>query len=151
MGNAGNFTAALLLREVPFIHYPDITKSIENNLINLTKYLTNEISHDHIFVKLGIAMFIFSTTNCASYTNIGLDYLKNIKDILQIQDIYAEIAWRYLIYKYDYTQAVIYFINFIKSFLVINSTIIEIQQSKQHQRMVEILIEKINQQIMISR
>ncbi len=151
MKNAGSFTAALILREVPFIYYPDITESIENNLINLTKHLPNEIDHDIIFVKLGIAMFVFSTTNCTSYTNIDFDYLENIKDILQIQDMYAEIAWRYLLYKYDYTQAVLCFNNFIKSFLVINSTIIAIHQSEQHKRMVENLIEKINQQVTISR
>ncbi len=151
MENAGSLTVVLILREVPFFHYPDVTESIEDNLMNLTKYLPNEINRNITFVKLGLAMFIFSTPNCAIYTNIDLDYLKNIKDISRIQDMYAEIAWKYLLCKYDYKQAVKCFMNFIKSFLVINSAIIEIHQSQQYKHMIENFIEKINQQVVISK
>jgi hypothetical protein len=155
MENAGSFTVAFVLRQLPLFDYPDLTESIENHfqsvLMNFTKHLHNEINRDITFVKLGIAIFVFSTINCASHTNIGLDYLKNVKDILHIQDKYTEIAWRYLIYKYSYRQAVIFFTNFIKSLLVINSAIIEIHQSQQYKRMAENLIEKINQQVAVSR
>jgi hypothetical protein len=92
MENAGSFGSILVLHA----NYPDIRESIGNNfqriLINLRKYSHHQIDRDVTFVKLGIAMLVFSRTNCASYTNIGLDYLQNIKDILRIQDIYAEVT-----------------------------------------------------------
>ncbi len=154
MENAGSFTVAFILRELPLFDYPGVTEFTENHfqslLMTRTKHLPNEIDRDITFVKLAMAMFVFSTINCASHTNIGLDYLKNVKDILHIQDNYAEIAWRYLLYKYDHKQAVVCFNNFIKSLLVINSAIIEIHQSQQYKRMVENLIEKINQQVIVS-
>lgn len=137
MENAGHFTAVLVSCKIPFFNYSNLTESTENILNN----------RDIIFVKLGIIMFIFSTINCAEYNNIDLDYLKNIQNILRIQNMYAEIAWRYLPYKYDPSQAVMYFTNFIKSLLIIHSSIIEIHQSQQHKYMIQNLIQKINQRV----
>jgi hypothetical protein len=155
MENAGSFTVAFILRELPLFDYPGVTEFTENHfqslLMTRTKHLPNEIDRDITFVQLAMAMFVFSTTNYANHTKMGLDYLKNVKDILHIQDNYAEIAWRYLVYKYGHAQAVVCFNNFIKSLLVINSAIIEIHQSQQYKRMVENLIEKINQQVAVSR
>jgi hypothetical protein len=144
MENAGNITLALILREIPLFDYLDLTESI---LINITKHLSNEIARDITFIQLGIVMFIFSTTNHTNYSDNNFVYLKNIKDILRIQDLYAEITWKYLIYKYDHTQAVICFIYLIKSFLMINRAIIKIHQSEQYQQ----IIENLNQQVIIHR
>jgi hypothetical protein len=154
MENARSFAAVLVFRQAQLFDQPDISKSIEtiygSIVMNLTKRLLNEVDRDITFVKLGIAMFAFSTTNCASYTNVGLDYLKNIKDILRIQNMYAEVAWKYLLYKCNHTQAVICFTNFIKSLLLVNIAVIEIHQSQHHKRMVANLIEKIDQQVTIN-
>lgn len=137
MENAGSFTIALILREIPFFDYPD-----------LTKYLPNEIARDITFIQLGFAMFVFSITHCTGYSD---NVLTNMKDILRIQDLYVETTWKYLLYKYDYRQTVICFIYFTKSLLVINRTIINIHQSEQYKQIIENLIDKINQQIIINR
>jgi hypothetical protein len=155
MENAGCLGSILIIPELPFLDYPGVAQSFENNfesvLMDLNRRLRKEIDRDVTFIKLGIGMFVLSTMNCSSYTNSSLDYLQNIKDILRIQDIYGEVTWKYLLYKCDHQQAVICFANFIKSHLGINRAIIEIHQSEQHKRMVKNLIEKMDQHVTVSR
>ena len=148
MENAGSVTVALVLREIPLFDYLEMTESVS---INLTKYLPKEIACDVTFIQLSIAMFVFSIMNCTGYSDNGLEQLTSRQDIFRIQGLYAEVTWKYLLYKYDHTQAVICFISFVKSLLFINHVIIEIHQSEQHKRMIGNLIEKINQQVVLNR
>jgi hypothetical protein len=154
MENAGSFGAVLVLRQTKLFDHPGITESVEtvygSTVSNLTLRLLDEVDRDITFVKLGIAMFAFSTNNCASYTNVGLGYLKNIKDILRIQDMYAEVAWKYLLYRYDHQQAVKCFINFIQCLFIVNTAIIATHEELNHKRMFENLIEKIDQQVTVT-
>ncbi len=149
MENAGSFGSILVLRESQLFNHSDIVKSIEtiygSIVLNHTKRLLDQVDRDITFVKLGISMFVFSTMNCANYTNIGLKNFQNIKDILRIQDIYAEVTWKYLLYKYDHRQSVKCFINFIRCLLIVNKAIIEVHQAEHYKRMVENLIEKMDQ------
>ena len=154
MESAGSFGSVLIFRELRFFDQPGVLESIETLYgtiaKNLTTRLLHEVDRDITFVKLGIAMFAFSTTNCSSYTTMGLNHLTNIKEILRIQNMYVEIAWKYLVYKYSYAQAVKCFINFIRCFLMVNSITVETHQEEDHERMVENLIEKISRQVTIN-
>jgi hypothetical protein len=149
MENAGSLGAILVLRRVPFCDNPGFVKTVEDIygsvVMNLTKRLIDNVDPDIIFVKLGIAMFAFSTTNCASYPNVGLDHLRNIKNILRIQNRYAEVAWKYLLYRYDYEQAVKCFVNFIRCLLIVINVIVETEQAQQHRHMIKDIVEKTDQ------
>jgi hypothetical protein len=138
MKNAGCFTIALIVREIPLFDYSDLTESI------LIKHLPTEIAHDRTFIQLGVVMFFFSSINHTDYSDTDYDY---IKDILRIQNFYAEITWKYLVYKYDHTKTVICFIHLIKSFVIINQAISKIHEIEQYKQMIDNLIEKINSQI----
>jgi hypothetical protein len=155
MESAGSFGSVLIFRELRFFDQPGVLESIEalygTTTKNLSTRLLDEVDRDITFVKLGIAMFAFSTTNCSSYTTIGFDHLTNIKDILHIQNMYAEVTWKYLLYKYNYAQTVIFFTNLIKTHLLINVAINEARQSEHHKLIMENLIEKINQHVIINK
>ena len=155
MENAGTCGSILVYREVQLSDQPDMPQSIETIygtiVKNLSKYLLDEVDRDMTFVKLGLAMFAFSTTNYSCYSTIGFDQLTNIKDILRIQNMYAEVTWKYLLYKYNYAQTVIFFTNFIKTQLLINVAINEVRQSEHHKLIMGNLTEKINQHVTINK
>lgn len=65
-------------------------------------------------VKLFISMMIFSTTDCTYYLHKNIYKFENIHLIQEIQDRYIQIAWKYLLYRYDLERAVKCFSNFIR-------------------------------------
>ncbi|CAF3964605.1 unnamed protein product, partial [Rotaria sp. Silwood1] len=71
------------------------------------KCLAKIIQFDIIVMKLFLAIVSFSTINYTTYSNIPPINVLNIKQVLDIQDKYIELLWRYLLYKYNYAQAVL--------------------------------------------
>ncbi|CAF1367883.1 unnamed protein product [Rotaria sordida] len=63
-----------------------------------------------VLAKLSISMFAFSEDSCSYYSNISSHYTNSIT-ILQIQNKYAELTWKYLLYKYGLHDAVNRFLN----------------------------------------
>ncbi len=76
------------------------------------------IETDIILFKLLIALFTFSSNGRIFHTNIQMEY-ENFYQIFQIQNQYAELTWKYLIYKYGYHQAIHKFIRLIQWLLTI--------------------------------
>ncbi|CAF3128610.1 unnamed protein product [Rotaria sp. Silwood2] len=68
------------------------------------------IDPDVVLVKLSISLFAFSENTCCYYSNT-LNNLTNSIDILKIQNKYAEVTWKYLLYKYGHYEAVKRFLN----------------------------------------
>jgi len=69
----------------------------------------DQLDSDGTLVKLMLALLAFSTFDYIYYTNIAPDNLLNMKEVLRIQNMYTELAWRYLLYKYDHKRAVMCF------------------------------------------
>jgi hypothetical protein len=70
------------------------------------------IDPDIILVKLALSLFAFSESTYSYFPNISPD-LTNPLIILAIQNKYAEITWKYLLYRYGHYQAVRRFLNII--------------------------------------
>ncbi|CAF5097774.1 unnamed protein product, partial [Rotaria sp. Silwood1] len=70
-------------------------------------------------MKLFLAILSFSTT----YTNTSTTTFSSTKQILDIQDRYIELTWKYLLYKYNSNQAVKYFSNLIRCVLAIHDAL----------------------------
>ena len=78
---------------------------------------------DHTFVKLALASLIFSRLGYGDNINQPPMILKDTKAVVRIQDAYIDLAWRYLLYKYDLRRAVSCFSNLIRSLLCLNAAI----------------------------
>ncbi|CAF5160813.1 unnamed protein product, partial [Rotaria sp. Silwood1] len=65
-----------------------------------------------------IPILSFSTFNSTTYSNISPMNLSNHQQLLDIQNKYIELTWRYLLYKYNFQQAVILFSDLIRCFFV---------------------------------
>jgi hypothetical protein len=74
---------------------------------------------DIILFKLSLALFAFSTNSRTFHRNVGLEYT-NLNQILEIQNKYAELTWKYLLYKYGYYQAIKRFLHIIEWFLAVS-------------------------------
>lgn len=77
----------------------------------MTKYISQRIHPDILVIKIFLSIVSFSTTSMTMYSHLSTTTttttnLSNIRQIVEIQNRYIEILWKYLIYKYDYQRAI---------------------------------------------
>lgn len=102
------------------------------NSTAFTQHIINQLDSDDTLIKLILVTFFFSTTNYTVYTTSNLTYLTDINAILSIQNLYIEIAWRYLLYRYGYYQTVMRFSNLIRCLLLVIHAIVDAHESQQY-------------------
>ncbi|CAF3464665.1 unnamed protein product, partial [Rotaria sp. Silwood2] len=122
-------SASLIIYKIQLMDYPiyyDVIEMLTHpSVISVAKRLADRFDFDGIIVKLFLAILSFSTTHYTVYSNNPPINLSNIKEILRIQDTYIELAWQYLLYKYDLKQAVTCLSNFIKCLFAIHEAVIK--------------------------
>lgn len=134
------------LRQHKLFDYPSFYKSAEiifrPESAALTQRVINQFDSDYTFIKLILAIISFSTINYTFYTDNNQVNLMNIKAILFIQDMYIELAWRYLLYRYNEHEAIRYFLNIIRCILLVNDAIVAAHRSEQFSQMIDTLLEQ---------
>jgi hypothetical protein len=110
------------------MYYDSIETIANSSVVPVAKRLATQLDFDVIIMKLLLAILSFSTINHTVYSNTSSINLSNIKQIIQIQDTYIELAWRYLLYKYNYEWAVKSFSLFIGVIFTIQEAISETQE-----------------------
>lgn len=134
------------------IHYHD--RSINHEL--LWKYLeqiygriildyrrisSKFVEPDMIVCKLAIPLFTLSTNARIFSRNIDGEY-RNIKQILSIQDKYAELIWKYLIRQYTYREAIKKYTRIIQWFLLLTTFMQDAYNVDRYVHDVESLVEQ---------
>ncbi|CAF1104012.1 unnamed protein product [Adineta ricciae] len=107
-------------------------------------HLIESFDSDATFVKLVLVIIAFSTTKYTVYPDWACNELTDSKRILQIHDSYLEIAWKYMVYKYTYQQAVLRFCHLLKCLLRVNRTIVEVDQIREYKNIIETVVEQTN-------
>jgi hypothetical protein len=97
---------------------------------------------DDTFVKLVLAILIFSTFDYTCYTNNVPDNLNNTKAVIRIHDMYVDLTWRYTIYKHGHERAVICFSNLIRCLFSFNNFLVEAVENKQYTDIIDSLIQR---------
>ncbi|CAF1092799.1 unnamed protein product [Adineta ricciae] len=97
---------------------------------------------DATFVKLILVITAFSTTKYTVYSGRACNELADSKSVLRIHDSYLEIAWKYMVYKYTYQQAVLRFCHLLRCLLRVNRTIVEVDQIREYKSIIEIVVEQ---------
>ena len=103
---------AFFLKSMEMVFQPTI--------ISFIKRINDQFDTDDTFIKIIFTILSFSTIQYTIYSNSSITNFSNIKQILDIQDTYIELAWRYLLYKYNHEYAVKSFNNFIRSIFTAN-------------------------------
>ncbi len=135
-----------IMRHTRLLDDPAFYKSAEfiygsTTVANITRAI-DQLNFDGTFFKLVLALLTFSTFDYINYTNKAPVNLINIKVVLCIQDMYTELAWRYLLYRYDHEQAVICFSNLIKCLFSLNNAIVGVSECKQYTDMIDSIVKK---------
>lgn len=107
-----------------------------------SKRVCKQIDSDIVFVKLALTILLFSTFDYTAYTNSAANCLHDVKAVLRIQDAYVELAWRYLLHKYDHRRAVLCFSDLIRCIFTSNDAVVEAGMREQYTRIVDVLVQQ---------
>jgi len=109
--------------------------------VDIHRWAMKFIDPDIVLIKLAISLFAFSE-NTYSYSSSISDNLTNPITILEIQNKYAELTWKYLLYKYGHYQAVKRFLNITIWLEAITIFMFHAQTLTQHVNDVNSLVEQ---------
>jgi hypothetical protein len=99
------------------------------------------IDSDIVLIKLAISLFAISEKTY-SYVPNSSTVLTNSISILHIQNKYAEITWKYLLYKYGHHQAVKRFLNLTSWLEAMTMFMFHVQTVMSHANHINTLVER---------
>ena len=94
-----------------------------------------------IICKISLALFVFPPNARIFHRNLRAEYT-NIKGILHIHNTYAEITWKYLIYRYGYDKSIKQYLHIIEWFLALTAFIQCAHHADIHVNDVDSLVEQ---------
>ena len=109
--------------------------------MDIHRWARKFIDPDIAVVKLGISLFAFSENTCSYDKNVSDQLTDSIK-ILEIQNKYAELTWKYLLYKYGPYYAVKRFLNLIQWLISIHILAFHAQTLQVHLDDIHSIIEQ---------
>lgn len=140
------------LRTCYLIHHSELLNNLtsynSSEIIYESKTLTNSIrlinqfNFDSTFFQLILGILSFSTFNHTYYKNFPPNNLMDNNKVLSIQNIYIELAWKYLVCKYGDQQAIMYLSSFIRCLFSLNKSIIETIETEQCKDIIYSIIEQ---------
>jgi len=142
---------AFILQQTQLFDCPAFFKSAELIFrpasVALTKHLIDQLDSDIVFIKIIFAIIAFSISNYTSYTQTTSDNLIDTKAILNIQDMYTELVWRYLLYKHNHREAVLCFSNLIRCLFLLNDSVVEAHEEQQFTDIIHSVIQSTEQKL----
>lgn len=96
---------------------------------------------DMILCKLSVPIFALSTNSRTFVRNIEGEY-QNASQIWHIQDKYADLIWKYLLYKYGYEESIKRYLHIIEWFLAMTLLMPFIYNTDTHADDLKLLIER---------
>ncbi len=109
--------------------------------VDIHLWASRFIDPDIVLIKLAISLFAFSENTCFNSSNILNDLINPI-NILEIQNKYAEVTWKYLLHRYGHYHAVQRFLNLILWLSSINILTIHAQTLIPHLNDIDSLVEQ---------
>jgi hypothetical protein len=112
----------------------------------LTLTAISLLDQDINLVKLTLSLFAFCTSSCTLFNEkTKLMYITDNQAFLRIQNMYAELIWKYLLYNYTFERAVVLFSHIVQCLIVALTIRTHLQTVKNHTDIVDLLIQKIEQ------
>ncbi|CAF0869719.1 unnamed protein product [Rotaria sordida] len=146
---ATNLSGMCIVRKIGLTNYPAYFDAVgiitHPNIISSVRYLAYHFKFDIIIMKLFLVILSFSTLKHTVYSHIPSENLSDIKQILHIQDTYIEVAWKYLLYKYNHEQVVKCFSNFIRCTFVVHDAIVTAQDVQWYTNAIDSIIQQTEQ------
>ncbi|CAF2566542.1 unnamed protein product [Rotaria sp. Silwood2] len=127
-----------------YIHQPFLNacrRLYGEQSVGMAHHVMKHIDPDVVLVKLALSLFAFSFSVLIFSPYVTMQQ-NNSSLIFHIQNTYAEVTWKYLIYKYGYYQAIIRFTNIIQCLLAATDTVSRSQNIEIHTNTMESLVEQ---------
>ncbi|CAF2457322.1 unnamed protein product [Rotaria sp. Silwood2] len=141
-----SFGGMFIIWQYKLFDYPPFYKSVEMifqpSASIFTKRVIDQLDPDNTFIKLILSILAFSTIHYTVYRKDVDINLTNIKATLPIQDMYTDLAWRYLLYKYGHHQAVIRFSNLLRCLLAVTEAVVEAHEGQQFTDIIDSVVEQ---------
>jgi hypothetical protein len=123
------------------------------DIMLLAKKVNERLDPDATLIKLVLIIFAFSS-DCLiinKHDNIERDsLLYGTFRLLGSQNVYVELLWKYMIYRYGYNDSILRFSRLIQMFLLqLTNMAIVHENNEVHQKMVADVIEKTKQSLII--
>lgn len=99
------------------------------------------IDTDIVVIKLAISLFAFSENTCCFCSKLTEELTDPIH-VLEIQNKYVEITWKYLVYRYGYQGSVRRYLNLILWLMSMNTIATHAQSLVTHVNQIDAVIEK---------
>ena len=110
--------------------------------VELHRQAAKFIDTDLVLIKLALSLFAVSElTSFYSPSSSSSTTFTDTRAILRIQNKYAEVTWKYLLYRHGHCQAVKTFLNVTRWFLAISSCMFHIQSLVKHNNDLNSLVE----------
>lgn len=148
----GCLSTNLITQTIGLTDIPQYFDAIETTshleLVDAIKDLLKQLHFDSIVMKILLSILSFSTINLTIYSNHSAKNFTNIQQIFQIQNQYIDILWKYLIYKHNYTQAVIHISNLERCMSVLQHAIVIEREVKWYYEIVNETLAQQTEQIL---
>lgn len=112
-------------------------------------FSSTKTPNDLVLCKLAVSLFAFSSNARTLHEDSRVEYAHPDK-VLAIQHKYAEVTWKYLIYKYGHYEAVLRFMLLIEWFLSISTFVSYARQVTAHVNDIESLVEQTEVELIIN-
>jgi hypothetical protein len=106
------------------------------------------IGQDVTLIKLAISLFAFSENNCCYYLNTS-NHLTNPLHIFEIQNKYADVTWKYLLFKYGFRDAIKRFLNVTLWLISMNVLAVHAQTLAVHVSDIDTVIEETEMKLIL--
>ena len=104
--------------------------------------LTRTFDPDITFLKLLLSILAFSTAHSITSMDNPTRTFHNPRAILQIQDSYVELAWKYMVHKYTYEHAVKRFCHLLRFLFNVNRTISQVNGVETYRHLIDTVVER---------
>ena len=101
---------------VGMISHPSVIPTVQR--------MACRLDFDMTVMKLFLAVLSFSTTSCTVYSNTPARSFSNSKQILDIQNSYVDLLWRYLVYQHNHEHAVRCFSDLNRCIFAVNECVV---------------------------
>lgn len=124
LNTLSSFSATLFLRDTRLLDYEPYFRKLSAiygiEVVEQVKYSIKYLDSDETISKLMILTMSFSSTCCLFANNQNLsedNFTKGTYQLFASQNVYVELLWKYMIYRYGHFESIIRYSNFIKYML----------------------------------
>ena len=150
-----SFGCVFLFRQVELFRIPSFLQStitlFQPSSVDFARRVIDQFDPDITLLKIIFSIISLFTSNYTIYENTPLSYLENGKTVIQLQDIYIDLVWRYLLFKRGHHQAVLYFSNLIRCLFLLHHSVLQAREVNQFQQIMDHVVQETEQKLTINQ